>query len=150
MKQITITKMQKFLIFASIGLWNISVSAQESEVLEEALPGFSIGGSVDTYFRTNFHGLNKYVYGPDGETPIAGPQAPATAFANDPGFAEQLATYAPEFEIYLQFDSFRPSVLEKFRGKDLTDVRKKAIDKLNALNLSTTLVVVLEKGTNDD
>lgn len=70
--------------------------------------------------------------------------------ANDPGFAEQLATYAPEFEIYLQFDSFRPAVLEKFRGKDLTDVRKKAIDKLNALNLSTTLVVVLEKGTNDD
>ncbi|MGE8424630.1 MAG: radical SAM protein, partial [Sphingobacterium siyangense] len=70
--------------------------------------------------------------------------------ANDPGFAEQLATYAPEFEIYLQFDSFRPSVLEKFRGKDLTDIRKKAIDKLNALNLSTTLVVVLEKGTNDD
>ncbi|MGI0107656.1 porin [Salinimicrobium sp. WS361] len=87
MKQITITKMQKFLIFASIGLWNLSVSAQESEVLEEALPGFSIGGSVDTYFRTNFNGLNKYVYGPDGETPIAGPQAPATAFANDPGFA---------------------------------------------------------------
>lgn len=70
--------------------------------------------------------------------------------ANDPGFAEQLATYAPEFEIYLQFDSFRPSVLEKFRGKDLSDIRKKAIEKLNALNLSTTLVVVLEKGTNDD
>lgn len=70
--------------------------------------------------------------------------------ANDPGFAEQLATYAPEFEIYLQFDSFRPTVLEKFRGKDLTAIRKTAIEKLNALNLSTTLVVVLEKGTNDD
>ncbi len=70
--------------------------------------------------------------------------------ANDKGFAEQLATYAPAFEVYLQFDSFRPEVLKQLRGKDLTDVRKKAIDKLNALNLSTTLVVTVQKGQNDD
>ena len=54
--------------------------------------------------------------------------------ANDPGFAEKLATYAPEFEIYLQFDSFKPEVLQDFRGKDLTDVRMKALEKLNELN----------------
>ncbi len=70
--------------------------------------------------------------------------------ANDPGFAEQLATYQPDFEIYLQFDSFKSSALEQLRGKDLTEVRKKAIDKLNELNLSTTLVVTLQKGVNDD
>jgi uncharacterized radical SAM superfamily Fe-S cluster-containing enzyme len=69
--------------------------------------------------------------------------------ANDPGFAEQLATYAPSFEVYLQFDSFDPEVLIDFRGKDLTAVRMKALEKLNALNLSTTLVVVLQKGKND-
>jgi 7,8-dihydro-6-hydroxymethylpterin dimethyltransferase len=70
--------------------------------------------------------------------------------ANDNGFAERLATYQPDFEIYLQFDSFKPEALEQLRGKDLTDVRKKAIDKLNALNLSTTLVVTVQKGLNDD
>jgi uncharacterized radical SAM superfamily Fe-S cluster-containing enzyme len=70
--------------------------------------------------------------------------------ANDEGFAEKLATYAPEFEVYLQFDSFKPEVLQAFRGKDLTDVRVKALEKLNELNLSTTLVVVLEKGKNTD
>lgn len=70
--------------------------------------------------------------------------------ANDPGFAEQLATYAPSFEVYLQFDSFKPEVLVEFRGKDLTDVRMKALAKLNELNLSTTLVVVLEEGKNVD
>lgn len=70
--------------------------------------------------------------------------------ANDPGFAEKLATYAPEFEIYLQFDSFKPEVLEDFRGKDLTNVRMKALEKLNELNLSTTLVIVLQKGKNID
>ena len=36
------------------------------------------------------------------------------------------------------------------RGKDLTDVRKKALERLNALNLSTTLVVNLQRGLNDD
>ncbi|MBS1564188.1 MAG: radical SAM protein, partial [Bacteroidetes bacterium] len=70
--------------------------------------------------------------------------------ANDPGFAEKLADYMPDFEIYLQFDSFRPEVLEQMRGKDLTDVRRKALEKLNALNISTTLVVTLQKGLNDD
>lgn len=68
--------------------------------------------------------------------------------ANDPGFAEQLAQYAPGFEIYLQFDSFQADVLTEFRGKDLTEIRRKAIAKLNELNLSTTLVVVLEEGKN--
>jgi uncharacterized radical SAM superfamily Fe-S cluster-containing enzyme len=70
--------------------------------------------------------------------------------AQDHGFAERLAGYMPDFEVYLQFDSFRPSVLQKLRGRDLSDIRRQAIDKLNALNLSTTLVVTLEKGQNDD
>lgn len=70
--------------------------------------------------------------------------------ANDPGFAEKLATYAPEFEIYLQFDSFKKEVLEDFRGKDVSDIRMKALAKLNDLNLSTTLVVVLQQDKNMD
>ncbi|MGV3765108.1 MAG: radical SAM protein [Chitinophagaceae bacterium] len=70
--------------------------------------------------------------------------------ANDEGFAEQLATYMPDFELYLQFDSLKPEALIQLRGKDLTDIRKKALEKLNALNLSTTLVVTLQQGLNDD
>lgn len=35
MKQISITKMRKFLFFASIGFLNMSVSAQETEGLKE-------------------------------------------------------------------------------------------------------------------
>jgi len=69
--------------------------------------------------------------------------------ANDAGFAEKLATYMPDFEVYLQFDSFEKEVLESMRGKDLRDIRKRAIDKLNELNLSTTLVITLQKGLND-
>jgi 7,8-dihydro-6-hydroxymethylpterin dimethyltransferase len=70
--------------------------------------------------------------------------------AKDFEFTKQLATYAPDFEIYLQFDSFKSSALEQLRGKDLTETRMKALEHLNALNLSTTLVVTLQQGVNDD
>jgi uncharacterized radical SAM superfamily Fe-S cluster-containing enzyme len=70
--------------------------------------------------------------------------------ANDFEFAKRLASYMPDFEVYLQFDSFKGHVLEKMRGKDLTDVRIKALEHLNVLNLSTTLVVTLQKNDNDD
>lgn len=69
--------------------------------------------------------------------------------AKDITFVEKLASYMPDFEIYLQFDSFSPEVLTHLRGEDLTEVRKKAIDHLNRFNVSTTLVVTLQKGIND-
>src|SRR3954451_4478250 len=69
--------------------------------------------------------------------------------AQDADFARRLATYMPGFEVYLQFDSLRPGPLKALRGVDLTDVRRKALDRLNELNLSTTLVVTLKKGLND-
>ncbi|MFM9911282.1 MAG: radical SAM protein [Chitinophagaceae bacterium] len=70
--------------------------------------------------------------------------------AKDPEFTKQLASYMPDFEIYLQFDSFKPEALLQLRGKDLTDIRLQALKHLNELNLSTTLVVTLQKGVNDD
>jgi uncharacterized radical SAM superfamily Fe-S cluster-containing enzyme len=69
--------------------------------------------------------------------------------AREAGFAERLAEYAPGFEVYLQFDSLRPEPLRALRGADLTEVRRRALDRLNAVNLSTTLVVTLQKGVND-
>lgn len=70
--------------------------------------------------------------------------------AKDQRFAEQLASYMPDFEVYLQFDSLRPSALLKLRGEDLTEIRHTALTHLNALNLSTTLVVTLQQGVNTD
>jgi len=70
--------------------------------------------------------------------------------AKDESFVERLATYAPDFEVYLQFDSFKKEALEQLRGEDLREVRRKAIENLNKYNLSTTLVVTLQKGLNTD
>lgn len=70
--------------------------------------------------------------------------------AQDEEFVKKLATYQPNFEIYLQFDSFKKDYLKKIRGADLTEIRMKAIENLNKYNISTTLVVVVEKWENDD
>lgn len=70
--------------------------------------------------------------------------------AKDFAFAERLKSYAPDFEIYLQFDSFKEEALYTLRGANLKKIREQAIVHLNRLNLSTTLVVTLQKGLNDD
>jgi 7,8-dihydro-6-hydroxymethylpterin dimethyltransferase len=69
--------------------------------------------------------------------------------AGDPVFAARLASYMPGFEIYLQFDSLRPETLRRLRGSDLSSVRRRAVEALNRLNVSTTLVVTVAKGVND-
>jgi uncharacterized radical SAM superfamily Fe-S cluster-containing enzyme len=70
--------------------------------------------------------------------------------AREPGFAEKLAAYAPRFEVYLQFDSLKRDALMELRGADLTKVRQAALEALERNNISTTLVVTLKKGVNDD
>jgi uncharacterized radical SAM superfamily Fe-S cluster-containing enzyme len=70
--------------------------------------------------------------------------------ATEEGFAERLATYMPQFELYLQFDSLRRDPLMQLRGADLRHIREKALERLNSLNVSTTLVVTVERGVNDE
>ena len=70
--------------------------------------------------------------------------------ANEEGFAERLREYTPKFEVYLQFDSFKRDALMSLRAADLRRSRKKALERLNQLDISTTLVVTVRRGTNDD
>ena len=70
--------------------------------------------------------------------------------AREPGFAEKLAAYAPGFEVYLQFDSLRPEALKDLRGADLSKVRVQALEALEGAGVSTTLVVTVKAGVNDD
>ena len=58
-------------------------------------------------------------------------------------------TTKPDFEIYLQFDSFEREALMDLRGADLRGVRARALERLNKYSISTTLVVTLKKGLND-
>jgi uncharacterized radical SAM superfamily Fe-S cluster-containing enzyme len=69
--------------------------------------------------------------------------------AQDEAFAERLASFMPGFEVYLQFDSLEEAPLRELRGADLRHVRQRALERLNRLNISTTLVVTVKRGTND-
>jgi uncharacterized radical SAM superfamily Fe-S cluster-containing enzyme len=69
--------------------------------------------------------------------------------AQDQEFGQRLATYMPDFEVYLQFDSFEREALIELRGADLRSIRERALERLNDLRISTTLVVTLKKGLND-
>lgn len=70
--------------------------------------------------------------------------------AKDPDFVAELATLKPGFEVYLQFDSLRPAALKTLRGADLTRIRQQALEALQAAGISTTLVVTVKQGVNDD
>jgi uncharacterized radical SAM superfamily Fe-S cluster-containing enzyme len=69
--------------------------------------------------------------------------------AQDAAFAERLAGYRQAFEVYLQFDSFEAGALKQLRGADTRRIHEQALARLNALDISTTLVVTLKKGVND-
>ena len=70
--------------------------------------------------------------------------------ASDPDFVEKLKQAYPDIEIYLQFDSFRREALQVLRGADMTRIRSQALQQLNRVNLSTTLVSTIRRGINDD
>lgn len=70
--------------------------------------------------------------------------------AQDFEFVEKLAQSGLHgLEIYLQFDSLNNEVTQTLRGADLSRIRKQALDNLNRVGLSTTLVVTVAKGVND-
>lgn len=64
-------------------------------------------------------------------------------------FTQQLASYSPGIEVYLQFDSLENNALEILRASPLKKVHQKALDRLNQYNISTTLVVTVRRGVND-
>jgi uncharacterized radical SAM superfamily Fe-S cluster-containing enzyme len=70
--------------------------------------------------------------------------------ANESGFAERLAEYAPGFEVYLQWDSLKPAALRALRGVDLVSQRLRALENLSRVGLSTTLVMTVARGINED
>ena len=69
--------------------------------------------------------------------------------AQDPAFVDRLASYAPRLEVYLQFDSLNDDALVNLRGARLSRIRRAALEALERVGLSTTLVAVVKRGVND-
>ncbi len=70
--------------------------------------------------------------------------------AQDEAFAHRLASYMPGFELYLQFDSFAANRSCSCAEPTSATSARSALERLNKLGISTTLVVTVERGVNDD
>jgi len=69
--------------------------------------------------------------------------------ADDPGLAKKLAL-AGLSSVFLQFDGVRDEVYHLLRGRDLLDVKKKAIANASEAGLGIVLVPTVARGVNVD
>lgn len=69
--------------------------------------------------------------------------------AEDEEFVKSLSQFTGGFEIYLQFDSFDDKTYTAIRGRELKDIKEKAISNLSKYNIPITLVMTVERDLND-
>lgn len=86
----------KMLVLAMV----VSFAAVAQEEESSELQGVSFSGSIDTYFRTNFNTSDdpdEFFVDADGNE-FGNTLAPATSFANQPGFALGMANFIASYE----------------------------------------------------
>ena len=69
--------------------------------------------------------------------------------AEDPEYAKRLAEAGLDI-VFLQFDGTRDDIYRTLRGRDLLDLKLKAIEVCSALRIGVTLVPTVVRGVNDD
>ncbi len=67
-----------------------------------------------------------------------------------PEFAERLAKHGERVSVYLQFDGFKPGTYEQLRGRDLTDIKRRALENCERLGINTVPIMTLTRGVNHD
>ena len=70
--------------------------------------------------------------------------------SQDEEFVKKLGEFRGGFEIYLQFDGFKEETYKHLRGRDLREIKKRAIANLEKYSIPITLVSTIEEGINDD
>lgn len=68
--------------------------------------------------------------------------------ANEDAFLDYLEQHRDRIEIYLQYDGQSPNVQQDLRGQDLSAVKARAVSRLSAARIFTTLVMTVTK-TNE-
>ena len=69
--------------------------------------------------------------------------------AEEEEFVKELSKFKGKFEIYLQFDTFEDEVYKAIRGRNLKEIKEKAVKNLQKYNIPITLVMTLERDLND-
>jgi len=68
--------------------------------------------------------------------------------AQEPEFVRRLAAY--RLAVYLQFDGFQPEAYRSLRGRDLLEVKRRALDNLAEAGLYAVLVATVVQDVNDE
>lgn len=69
--------------------------------------------------------------------------------AADEGLADALGRLGPGFEVYLQLDGASAGPAAALRGRDVLDLKLRAVERLAARDVPVTLVATVENGVND-
>jgi len=69
--------------------------------------------------------------------------------AEDENFVKELSQFVGGFEIYFQFDGFDEKTYKHLRGRNLLEVKMRAIKNLTKYKIPITLVSTIEKEIND-
>ncbi|MDP9019149.1 MAG: radical SAM protein, partial [Candidatus Eremiobacteraeota bacterium] len=69
--------------------------------------------------------------------------------ANDDAFLTFLASHRERVEVYLQYDGQRASTQLHLRGEDLTQLKRRAVERLSEARLFSTLVMTVTKANED-
>lgn len=69
--------------------------------------------------------------------------------ADDEDFVKELSQFVGGFEIYFQFDGFDEKIYKHLRGRELLEVKMRAIENLTKYKIPITLVSTIERGIND-
>jgi len=69
--------------------------------------------------------------------------------AEDEDFVRELSQFVGDFEIYLQLDGFEEKTHRHLRGRNMQEIKMKAIEHLKKYNIPVTLVSTIERGIND-
>lgn len=67
----------------------------------------------------------------------------------DEAFVQELHRFTKGFEVYLQFDGFDSKTGRMLRGKDLTELKRRAVQNLAKYEVPVTLVATVGNGVND-
>lgn len=69
--------------------------------------------------------------------------------ADDEEFVRELSKFKSGFELYLQFDGFTNDIYRSLRGKDMYEIKEKALQNIVKYQIPATLVCTVSKNVND-
>ena len=70
--------------------------------------------------------------------------------AHDDQLVGLLRDHRDRVEVYFQYDGLRPATWEHHRGRDLTEVKARTLDRLSGAGIFTTLVMTAALDVNED